>query len=67
MDSIHGKELDRQLICRLRDSLIDSDIVVDDLRREVDAAVGRFKTAIAHRDRIAAQLEAAINRTRPVA
>jgi hypothetical protein len=53
-------ELKRQLIVRLRESLIDYDILVDDARRDVDRALEQLRVATIRRDVAAARLLAQI-------
>jgi hypothetical protein len=55
--SLHARELDKQLLTRLRDGLLDWEIVVDDTRREIDAAVDRLRLAVRRRDQLAAQVQ----------
>jgi hypothetical protein len=43
-------------IARVRDGLIDADILVDDRRRDVDASVDALRVAVRERDRAAAYL-----------
>lgn len=58
----HDRDLDRQLLIRRKEHLIDADIVVDDCRREVDAAVHRLRAAVAARDQAAGRLAALVER-----
>ena len=44
----------RAALVRADEALLDHDIVVDDLRREIHAAVERFRVAVRDRDRAAA-------------
>jgi hypothetical protein len=62
MESISRLQLNRQLVHRLTESLIDHDIVVDDIRREIDAAVARLNVAVGQRDAIAQQLAELVER-----
>jgi hypothetical protein len=53
--------IDRELANeRLRDSVIDLDIVVDDARRDVDAALDRLRAAVRDRDAALRELLEAI-------
>jgi hypothetical protein len=56
-------KLDRQRLIRLRESLIDCDIVVDDARLAVDRTVAEFRLAVSARDAIARQLAAHLDET----
>jgi hypothetical protein len=46
---------------RLRDTLIDEDILVDDARRELGAAIDRLRAAVAERDDTMRRLLAAVS------
>jgi hypothetical protein len=50
-----------------RDALLDLEIVVDDSRRTVDAAVEDFKSAVRERNRAAAHLAALIGEHEAIA
>lgn len=59
-------ELDRHIterlnIERLRDSLIDMDILVDDARQELNAAAARLREAVRERDDLARALIDAVH------
>jgi hypothetical protein len=62
-----ARHIDKRVIARLRDQLIDHDILVDDSRADVDRAVEQFKTAVQRRDAIAEQLRQAIAHLEPAA
>jgi hypothetical protein len=55
MTSIHTYELERQLLI-LRESVIDWTLIVDEARRDLDAAVEHFKHCVRVRDRVAGRL-----------
>ena len=60
-------ELNRQLIMRLRDSLYDCDIAVDDARQELTDVLERVRLRVKQRDEVAKRLEAAITREESLA
>jgi hypothetical protein len=62
VNSSIARDLDRQLMIRLKESLLDLDILVDDARVETDRAVERFKLAVARRDATARRLMDLINK-----
>jgi hypothetical protein len=53
-----------RLLQQLKDKLLDSDIAVDDIRRELDYAAARLRTAVAARDATARRLEQLIDALR---
>lgn len=57
----HSHLAQQRAIAQLRDSLIDLDIVVDDARQELMAAIERTGNAVRERDAVALQLLAAID------
>jgi hypothetical protein len=63
MESSIARQLDHRLIERLRDNLIDLDIVADDLRNEIADRERRLEIAIQERDRVARDLEWQIRRS----
>ncbi len=56
IDTIHARDLDRQLLNRLTENVIDLDIVVDDCRRNVDCAVRALRAAVVARDAVVERL-----------
>jgi hypothetical protein len=60
--SIYPTPSDRQRIAQARENLIDFDTVVDDARRELDAALDRLRAAVAARDAEAQRLADLIQR-----
>lgn len=53
--------IDRRLrVERLRDALLDAEIVVDDTRRKFEDVIGRLRAAVAARDTLARELQTTI-------
>ena len=56
------REFDRQLLIRLKEDILDYDILIDDRRRELDDAVERLREVVFRRDDLVRQLAALLAR-----
>lgn len=54
-------DLKRQRVMRLRDNLLDTDIAVDDARRDLEDVLRRLRSLVHSRDDVARELEALID------